>query len=806
MGIEKKLQGPCVIKICKEKSSTWRTVTGLVLSQRTKNKTLPDYVKENDVICFTCYNAIIVNASSEFQKHALDLHSHIEAEISNQPTFLSFSQAVELITNILYEREHNSLPTIWNFEEFRILIELKDDRIAPYFDELLLSANLGTKNKNTIDKVSKQLLFLCYFICGIRNKFVNNAKRDSGMFLDSAGTPDSTIDTLATLGITITSRSIAYHKDAISKNHSETVESNLATSTNNALILNIDDYHSIHTKRMPNSTKTSTVEHLATILLNPIKNRPPIPRQDIHNPGFRFVTDDKKLEELTVHSYNVRLKEKRSTRSIKDAILVDLVKTSLHSIEDYIKAINVAMSTPTINRHIEEGNVIPVVTDWPGQIFLRTAISHYLVHGSSSEITDKILYFLPMLGPLHVFLNSRELVFLQYRPFFFEMYKYIFGKKKKLAKKPKLWRINLLLELLRSAWQEIAKMVEIKFGYACKDAEYIMLKDLLDNTVPLVLDIYSLFFRSGDFNSYIESCFRVWVLFFRFHRRNYTKAPLMFLSDIFYWNSKNHSILETISSELPKFSDTPVEIFHSLLRRNTEKFLTLDQIIREARQINYLRFNDDGFKENFVHSSSWAVYQYSSRNIETLTQKTACFLLDCFSDIYIRINRRKTAFVIPPQVAKKCPSKKSKKEESANADNSIPIPAMKMEEVWLCHLPLGYSSSYKPRLSGCDFSNCAITNEISEETGQSGVDMHVQSLLGSLSQLNSGNVVESDDTTPEDDDDDTKESADSISAPWDDTIWRTLQEKQQLFETLCMPTTISDTFKNDRKQRSEDNS
>ncbi|CAG8824219.1 21147_t:CDS:2, partial [Gigaspora rosea] len=124
-------------------------------------------------------------------------------------------------------------------------------------------------------------------------------------------------------------------------------------------------------------------------------------------------------------------------------------------------------------------------------------------------------------------------------------------------------------------------------------------------------------------------------------------------------------------------------------------------------------------------------------NIETLTQKTACFLLDCFSDIYIRINHRKIAFVIPPQIAKNVHQKKSKKEESANADNSILIPAMKMEKAWLCHLPLGYSFSYKPRLSSCDFSNCAITNEISEETGQSGIDMHVQSLLGSLSQLNS---------------------------------------------------------------------
>ncbi|CAJ0634398.1 5944_t:CDS:2, partial [Entrophospora sp. SA101] len=52
------------------------------------------------------------------------------------------------------------------------------------------------------------------------------------------------------------------------------------------LVLNIDDYHSIHIKRMPDTTTTSSAEHLATILLNPIKNQPAIPREDIHNPAL----------------------------------------------------------------------------------------------------------------------------------------------------------------------------------------------------------------------------------------------------------------------------------------------------------------------------------------------------------------------------------------------------------------------------------------------------------------------------------------------------------------------------------------
>ncbi|CAG8802384.1 7194_t:CDS:1, partial [Gigaspora rosea] len=34
--------------------------------------------------------------------------------------------------------------------------------------------------------------------------------------------------------------------------------------------------------------------------------------------GFRTVNDDTRLDELTVHSYDIRLKEKRHVRSMKD--------------------------------------------------------------------------------------------------------------------------------------------------------------------------------------------------------------------------------------------------------------------------------------------------------------------------------------------------------------------------------------------------------------------------------------------------------------------------------------------------------
>ena len=52
------------------------------------------------------------------------------------------------------------------------------------------------------------------------------------------------------------------------------------------------------------------------------------------------------------------------------------------------------------------------------------------------------------------------------------MFYFVFGERKKLAKKPKPWRINLLLELMRNGWIKIKNEIMQKFGLACKDVEY----------------------------------------------------------------------------------------------------------------------------------------------------------------------------------------------------------------------------------------------------------------------------------------------------------------------------------------------
>ncbi len=146
---------------------------------------------------------------------------------------------------------------------------------------------------------------------------------------------------------------------------------------------------------------------------------------------------------------------------------------------------------------------------------------------------------------------------------------------------------------------------------------------------------------------------------------------MIFLSDIFYWELNNHLILETIKAELSKFLDSTVKIFHSFLCRSTQKHTNMQQIIKYGHFINHLRLDDNGFRENFVHTFTWAAYEYSAWDITALTKKSTCFLLQYFSEIYTHLFHHKLIISFPLQIN---PSLKKKCEEK----NNVLLVAMKM--------------------------------------------------------------------------------------------------------------------------------
>src|SRR6266498_3094371 len=376
--------------------------------------------------------------------------------------------------------------------------------------------------------------------------------------------------------------------------------------------------------RQPDTTTTSNAFHFITILMKAFTQIPTIPFKNITNQltiqnprgidfnniiiqlDLRYMeilsttyqerkksftdlfelseTYEKRVEHLLIHSYDIRIAERKNDRSMQNTKLVDFLKGSLHSTKDYLLAVQSIIGISEINTYLKK-NILITPMDFLRQKNIRRAIVHHMTNGEQSNILSQILNIIPFIGPLHISLNSRETVFLINYDFFEKMYHAIFGLYKILAKKPKPYRINLLLELAFRGWSLIKESVESLF-YNCKDPEACIFINLLNNVIPLVLDFYPIIFRSGCWKVYEEAMLRMWIIFYQYRRKNYNKLPLAFLSDVFYWQNINHPIVETLETFLHIFNDYYVENFHSSIRYQTNSFNTAQQIINQAKVID----------------------------------------------------------------------------------------------------------------------------------------------------------------------------------------------------------------------------
>ena len=641
---------------------------------------------------------------------------------------ISLSDKIKKMSSVLYKNQRIlKQKTIYDPDEFKNMLEMGDADLIGFFDELYQGTNPHTKSDKTNANNKKKLVSLCYFLASINNKYINSFKVDIGSYLQTSGTSSSSIDTLANVGFSITRRTVNRQKNLTSENHQDTVNSYCLQNIENMFILNIDDYHNIHRRNQPTLLKTHDINHFVTILLNSNPNIPKIPFYlsnntiSIHNPkgvDFKLIINyidanfmeklgksyyqqvemwkqylyddsyENKMEFLTIHDYDGRIQNQQELRSMKNSKLVDFILHPLHSTKDYIESANILFATFKKIEQEEYLNnfVIPAICDWPGQINLRRAITLRLKKKDNSGIPSQILSLIPMIGPLHVSLNSRETLFQIYH-FFFEMiYHNLFGENKILAQKPKPRLIDLILNLTFYGWKNIRNLIINRFGNT-KDIEYLIMIDLLDNSLPLTLEIYAKLFRCGFYEGYLESIVKIWVLFQRLQRHNYNKAPLIFLSDVFYWTLNKHPIIDILKNHLPIFNDYFVENFHSSLRYQTVESNSDKQIIQKAKVIDIER-NDTEFKNAFVNTSNVNV---SKVKLMSLEKKVSLFLLLLFDKIYHNVGKTKN-----------------------NNNKTFELPSFNNKIVDIRALPLAWSTSNLPSEDKfCDAKKCNITDSSS---------------------------------------------------------------------------------------------
>ena len=119
------------------------------------------------------------------------------------------------------------------------------------------------------------------------------------------------------------------------------------------------------------------------------------------------------------------------------------------------------------------------------QFFIRQ-----LVYSNIPTVPAALKNVILLIDQLHISLNARECVLLQFHEVFADLYAFLFG--------------NKAMEVLYGGWTLVRDMIFSVF-YKCKDIEFLTLVNPLDNYIPLVLSIYSIIFKCNKYELFYES-------------------------------------------------------------------------------------------------------------------------------------------------------------------------------------------------------------------------------------------------------------------------------------------------------------
>ena len=506
-------------------------------------------------------------------------------------------------------------------------------------------------NSGKSEETRKHAVTMVYMLSYTQSQRCNWLQQDVANFLNYHGLSDSGMRALHEMGMCVGMYKFYRGVHDSSKHHFVRIKNvvDKALENQQAIVIIIDDYTNIHTRRRCDTSQQRNNSHMATILLR-VFDIPAVRIQEVpaNMPGginvhllmneldrnmaslfSTFATTapqqimhqffDPHMERLRLTTYMYgEHNDVRQIRGVQNAYLIDCVPQPLKSYTNYLEAAQIYLATP-LQQYLQQFNVI-IPGDWPSQFYQRQ-LSYNLEEQSPLRNT------IATMGPLHVSLNGQENVVLKFITFFKAFYRHLFQKQ--LANKPKPWRITLMLELLYGGWTLIRQPVLTRLQ-RFKDVQFVTLLNLVDNYVPLTLSIYSVYFKADAFDQYFLAMQQVWVMYYTFQRKHYDKAPLVWLSNVAYWKYTGHPLYTLVKNNLHLTDEYPIENFHSLLRARTNEWDTPAAIQRKARLI-------DANKHNLQHFSTYFVppkrAMLNHNQLRRLKVKCAKYLLSIVDDI-----------------------------------------------------------------------------------------------------------------------------------------------------------------------------
>ena len=437
--------------------------------------------------------------------------------------------------------------------------------------ESCMTSTRHTKQRKELNR--KRCVSLVMQLCYGLSQKCDFFQVDNGILLKFSHCTNEGIDTQRSIGTACCSRSIDRALTQYATSNKSTVDEaiTMAIKEKHLILLMIDDYTTIHSKRRPTSSLASTTNNMCTIIIKifpsldaiPVKQPEHIhPKNGIEvNQLIHTICSNESMtnlantfascmpeitaeffdplmerERLEAHDYCAS-SDVRHLRKFENVNLIDFLKLPLKNTINYKTALDIVCKSK-LKEYCSEF-VVLMPGDYPSQFYPRKIIYNLLKQSSSQADDDvpnsPLLSIVPMIGPLHIDLNSDEDLVLNFIPLLKPIYESVF-KGKKLADHPKPWRIQFILEIVYGGWTLIRRAVKTVFQ-KCKNIQYGTLLNFLDNYCPLILTSYSILFKTNKFHLYFNSIIRIWIMMYSFRRHHYNKVLLIWLSFVKFWEN-----------------------------------------------------------------------------------------------------------------------------------------------------------------------------------------------------------------------------------------------------------------------------
>lgn len=604
---------------------------------------------------------------------------------------------------------------------------------APNVFKLFLSCMTSSRHtRNRVNLNRQRCVSLIMQLCFGLSQKCDFFQVDNGILLKFSHCTNEGIDTQRSIGTACCSRSVDRALLHYANSNKQTVDDaiNTAIQEKQLLLLMIDDYTTIHTNRRPTNLVTSNANSMATIIVKifPTLDAIAMKKPELLHPkdgidvkklqeiicsdemmstlGFTYASC---MPELTTAFFDPLIERGRleahdycaspdvqNLRRFENVHLIDFLKLPLKSRENYQFALDVATGSK-LKEYCSQF-VVLMPGDYPSQFHPRKIIydllAEYLTQNKSTDLSP-LLSIIPMIGPLHIDLNSDEDLVLNYIPLLKQIYEAVFPGKV-LANQPKPWRIQFLLEIVYGGWTLIRRTVKTIF-HKCKDIQYGTLLNFLDNYCPLILTSYSVLFKTNKFSSYYNSIIHIWIMMYSFRRHHYNKVLLIWLSFIKFWesNEQTHDIYNTFAHHLNIIDESTVEYVHSVIRRHTTDSATDEQLKDTIKAVFGSSSRQSNFRQIFTPPKN---YVFSRVQLKYLHSRVASVLVTIF-----------TRIANSPDESKHLPRQQGQRKD---CERYI-LPALFGETITKSYLlPLGFQCEQRPNVQQrCDLSTCCVLGE-----------------------------------------------------------------------------------------------